>query len=64
MDFSNRSLWVSILGRGTTWCDGLNRREILRAGGLSLFGLTMPGLLRAAEQNRETGFEPRKRKGV
>lgn len=50
---------LSILGRGPTLCDGLNRREILRAGGLSLFGLTLPGLLRAAEQNRGSGFERR-----
>ena len=50
---------LRILGRGATLRDGLNRREILRAGGLSLFGLTMPGGLRAAEQNRGTGLEPR-----
>lgn len=52
---------LSILRRGATRCDGLrlNRREVLRAGGLSLFGLTMPGLLRAAEQNRRTDIEPR-----
>jgi len=48
---------LRILGRATL-CDGLNRRAILRAGGLSLFGLTLPGLLRAAEQNRGTGLEP------
>lgn len=37
---------LSILnGGGVT-----NRREILRAGGLSLFGLSLPGLLRAADQ--------------
>src|SRR5947208_2432901 len=30
-------------------CDGLTRRELLRAGGLSLFGgMTLPRLLRAA----------------
>ncbi|MBM3994379.1 MAG: DUF1501 domain-containing protein [Planctomycetes bacterium] len=41
---------LTILGRGSTLCDGLNRREFLRVGGLSLFGgLTVPRLLRAAE---------------
>ena len=41
---------LTILGRRTTLCDGLNRREFLRVGGLSLFGgLTVPRLLRAAE---------------
>lgn len=43
---------LNVLGRGTTLCDGVNRREILRAGGLSLFGLTLPGLLKASEQSR------------
>ncbi|MBI3411540.1 MAG: DUF1501 domain-containing protein [Planctomycetes bacterium] len=42
---------LSVLGRGSKLCDGLNRREFLRVGGLSLFGgLTVPRLLRAAEQ--------------
>lgn len=49
---------LNIFGRGLTR-DGSNRREILRAGGLSLFGLTLPGLLRATEQNRGTGIELR-----
>ena len=46
---------LSILGRGTTLCDGINRRELLRAGGLSLFGLNLPRLLRAAD----TAAQPR-----
>ena len=38
----------SIRGRGTTLCDGLSRRELLRVGGLSLFtGLTLPRRSRA-----------------
>jgi hypothetical protein len=42
---------LSVLGRGSKLCDGLNRREFLRVGGLSLFGgLTMPWVLRAQEQ--------------
>src|SRR6266487_567137 len=42
---------LRILGHGSKLCDGLNRREFLRVGGLSLFGgLTVPQILRAAEQ--------------
>ncbi len=40
---------LSILGRGAKLCDGLERREFLRVGGLSLFGLTLPQLLRASD---------------
>lgn len=40
---------LSILGHARTACDGISRREILRAGGAGLFGLTLPKLL-AAEQ--------------
>jgi hypothetical protein len=49
---------LSILGGSSTLCDGQTRREILRAGGLSLFGLTLPGILRAAESSR-TSSAPR-----
>src|SRR5437867_9089676 len=39
---------LTIEGCGTTLCDGLNRREFMRIGGLSLFaGMTWPRLLRA-----------------
>ncbi len=38
---------LSILGRGTKLCDGLSRREWLRVGGLSAFGLSLPRLLQA-----------------
>ncbi|MCC6511169.1 MAG: DUF1501 domain-containing protein [Pirellulaceae bacterium] len=38
---------------------GLNRREILRAGGLSLFGLTLPQLLQATEQKPAGGIQRR-----
>jgi hypothetical protein len=34
------------VGRGARHCDGLTRRELLRAGALSVGGLTLPGLLR------------------
>ena len=45
---------LSVLGRGARLCDGLTRREILRIGGLSLFGsLSVPCLLRATEEGPE-----------
>lgn len=44
---------LSILGKGGKLCDGITRREALRAGGLSLFaGMTLPRLLQAAEGGR------------
>ncbi len=47
---------LRILGRGSKLCDGVNRREVLRAGALSLFGgLTLPRLLRAQETVRRPG---------
>jgi len=39
----------SILGRPTRLCDGINRRELLRIGGLGAMGLSLPGLLKATE---------------
>src|SRR5215203_2931318 len=40
---------LRILGRGTTTCDGITRREVMRVGALSLLGgLTWPRWLRAA----------------
>jgi hypothetical protein len=42
---------LSVLGRASKLCDGVNRREFLRVGGLSLFGgLTLPQLLLAKER--------------
>src|SRR5262245_41111668 len=35
------------VGRGVRHCDGLTRRELLRAGALGLGGLTLPALLRS-----------------
>ena len=45
----------SILGQNTRLCDGISRRELLRVGGLSAFGLSLPQLLRASQ----TGAPPR-----
>jgi hypothetical protein len=36
---------IRLLGPTATFCDGLNRRELLRIGGLSLGGLSLPLLL-------------------
>src|SRR5437773_1349677 len=36
---------LSIYGRAAQTCQGLTRRELLRAGGLGLVGLSLPGLL-------------------
>ena len=40
---------LSILGRSKRVCNGLTRRDVLRAGGAGLLGTSLPGLL-AAEQ--------------
>jgi hypothetical protein len=39
---------ISIWGRGSRYCDGVNRREFLRVGALGLGGLTLADLLRHA----------------
>jgi hypothetical protein len=39
----------SILGQNTRLCDGISRRELLRVGGLSAFGLSLPQLLQASQ---------------
>lgn len=36
---------------GRVLCDGVTRREAMRLGGLSLFGLSLPQVLRAAEKS-------------
>ena len=38
---------ISVLGQSKAACDGLRRREMLRLGGLSLLGMSLPELLRA-----------------
>src|SRR5207253_2280518 len=37
-------------GPGARLCDGISRREFLRAGGLGLAGLTLPALLQARDR--------------
>ncbi len=45
---------LRILGKRTKLCDGITRRELMRVGGLSLFGgMTLPRLL-AAEEAQQT----------
>src|SRR5258708_5657287 len=41
---------LSIHGPTARTCQGLTRREMLQAGGLSLLGLTLPGLLQVRAQ--------------
>ena len=44
---------LSVFGRGVRLCDGVNRREVLRVGGLAFTGLLWPDWLRArAATNR------------
>jgi len=45
----------SILGRGGRLCDGITRRELLRVGGLSTLGLSLPQLLRAEQAGPPPG---------
>src|SRR5262245_48856781 len=40
---------LHVLGSRTRLCDGINRREALRAGGLAFAGLTLPHLLALEE---------------
>lgn len=52
---------LSLEREGSRLCDGLTRREWLHAGGLSLFGLSLPALLQtrraqAAPARLESGF--------
>ncbi len=41
---------LNIFGRKTRLCDGMTRRDVLKVGGLSLGGLTLPALLQAEQQ--------------
>src|SRR5688500_11562707 len=57
---------ITMLGTPRRCCDGLTRRETLKAGALSLLGgaFTLPNLLRAEEQARARGDRPGKAKSV
>ena len=41
---------LTILGEKQRFCDGVNRREFLKVGGLALGGLSLPGILAAEAQ--------------
>src|SRR5947209_5771037 len=43
---------LTVSARGPRLCDGLTRREVLRAGGLAALGLSLPDLLRAGPARR------------
>src|SRR5437016_440173 len=49
---------LTICTRGARLCDNLSRREVLRAGGLGLFGLSLPELLRGRSGAAETRAAP------
>jgi hypothetical protein len=51
---------LSLLGRGVRLCDGINRREVLRVGGLAFTGLTWADWLRsrAAAGSASSGKKP------
>ena len=43
---------LTVLGGSSKFCDGVSRRELMRVGGLSLFGgVSLPRLLQAAESS-------------
>jgi len=53
---------LNIHGNGIHLCDGLTRREILKVGGLGVFGLSLPQLLQSqqvkASSKSSTGGKP------
>lgn len=53
---------LTINGREKRVCSGLSRRDLIRAGGLGLFGLNVPQLLAAEDASRQLqathGFTP------
>jgi hypothetical protein len=48
---------LTLEGSRAQLCDGIRRREVLRAGGLGLFGLTLPDLLRGREARANTASD-------
>lgn len=53
-------MW-SVLGSRAKLCDGVSRREVLRLGGLSALGLSLPQLLAARQARSEETTAPRAR---
>ncbi|MBM4077874.1 MAG: DUF1501 domain-containing protein, partial [Planctomycetes bacterium] len=52
---------LKVLGQPTTLCDGVSRRELMRVGGLSLFGgMTLPLLLEATDKSSSKRRGPAK----
>jgi hypothetical protein len=49
---------LTIQGPTLNTCQGLTRRELLRAGGLGLFGLSLPALLRSQAQAMAASRHP------
>src|SRR5437660_50117 len=47
-------------GRKSADCTGLSRREFLRVGGLSAFGLSLPAFLRLQQHAAAAGAAPRR----
>ena len=45
---------IRFLGPSASFCDGLSRREMLRFGGLSMAGVSLPQLVTANASNRTT----------
>lgn len=53
---------LQLLGRQSRLCDGINRREMLRAGGLGALGLSLPTLWRARELSAsQEGIAPKRK---
>lgn len=50
---------LRILGRPTTLCDGITRREVLRVGGLAFAGLSLADILRLRARAAKGGEEHR-----
>jgi hypothetical protein len=49
---------LEIRGGRRWYCDGISRREVLRAGALGLGGITLPGLLQARAAQAGQGIAP------
>src|SRR4051812_35902976 len=52
------------VGRGVRHCDGLTRREVLRAGAVGLGGLTLPSLLRLEQSASASPARPARARSV